>query len=164
MQAYKLVLTMSATPPPGQPTTPPTPTSVPPPKKDRPELDDDTRRFYSRVIGWLVLALIVAYAGLQMPLPWRLVTIAASLVGVSVAVFLLVRAIRKKLPITIMVGALIFITCFAFLLFSAGFQAIFWDASVQFEECLRSAVTERATQRCYENYEHNMLDSIPGLR
>lgn len=155
---------MSATPPPGQPTTPPTPNPVKPPKKERPELDDDTRRSYSRIIGWLVLALIIAYAGLQMPLPWRLVTIAASLAGVSVAVILLVRSIRRRLPVTIMVGALIFITCFGFLLFSAGFQAIFWDASVQFDECLRSAVTERATQRCYDTYEQNMLDSIPGLR
>jgi hypothetical protein len=156
---------MSAAPPPDQPTTPPTPSPVKPSKKkERPELDDDTRRSYARIIGWLVLALVIAYAGLQMPVPWRLATIAASLVGVSVAVFLLVRSIRRKLPVTIMVGALVFITCFGFFLFTAGFQAIFWEASVQFDECLRSAVTERATQRCYDTYEQDMLDSIPGLR
>ncbi|WP_147383487.1 hypothetical protein [Nesterenkonia natronophila] len=133
-------------------------------RKERPELDDDTRRSYARLIGWLVLALVIAYAGLQMPLPWRLATIAASLVGVSLAVFLLVRSLRRRLPITIMVGALVFFTCFGFFLFTAGFQAIFWEASVQFDECLRSSVTERATQRCYDAYEQNMLDSIPGLR
>jgi hypothetical protein len=156
---------MSATPPPDQPTTPPTPSHVKPSKKkERPELDDDTRRSYARIIGWLVLALVIAFAGLQMPVPWRLATIAASLVGVSVAVFLLVRSIRRKLPVTIMVGALVFITCFGFFLFTAGFQAIFWEASVQFDECLRGAVTERATQRCYDTYEQDMLDSIPGLR
>jgi hypothetical protein len=156
---------MSATPPPGQPTTPPTPSPVKPSKKtERPELDDDTRQSYARIIGWLVLALVIAYAGLQMPLPWRLATIAASLVGVTVAVFLLVRSIRRKLPVTIMVGALVFVTCFGFFLFTAGLQAIFWEASVQFDECLRSSVTERTTQRCYDTYEQDMLDSIPGLR
>lgn len=164
MQAYKLVTTMSATPPPGQPTTPPTPDPAKPPKKERPELDDDARRLYSRVIGWLVLGLVIAYAGLQMPLPWRIVTIVASLAGLSIAVFLLVRSIRRKLPVTIMVGALIFMTCFGFLLFSAGFQAVFWEASIQFDECLSSAVTERSTQLCYDTYEQDMLDSIPGLR
>ncbi|TLP74091.1 hypothetical protein [Nesterenkonia sphaerica] len=156
---------MSATPPPGQPTTPPPPKpQQPSQKKQRPELDDDASRSYARLIGWLVLALVIAYAGLQMPLPWRLVTIAASVVGVSVAVFLLVRSIRRRLPVTLMVGALVFVTCFGFFLLTAAFQAVFWEASVQFDECLRSAVTERSTARCYDTYEQDMLNSIPGLR
>ncbi|WP_150461912.1 hypothetical protein [Nesterenkonia ebinurensis] len=156
---------MSATPPPGQPTTPPVPRpdKTAKDRKDRPKFDDETRRFYSRFIGWLILALIIGYAGLQMPLPWRLVTIAASLAGLAGAVVLLVHAIRKKLVMSTTVASVIFIVCFGFFLFSASFQAVFWEASVQFDQCLRSAVTERSTQACYDEYEQNMFDSIPGI-
>lgn len=161
---------MSASPPPGQPTTPPVPGSDKPrpdkPSKDRrerPEVDDETRRFYSRFIGWLVLALIIGYAGLQLPLPWRLVTIAAALAGLAGAVVLLVHAIRKRLMMTTTIASVIFLVCFGFFLFSAAFQLVFWEASVQFDECLRSSVTERSTQACYDEYEQNMFDSIPGV-
>ena len=38
---------------------------------------EQTRVFYSRFLGWLVLAIILGYAGLQMPLPWRLLSVPA---------------------------------------------------------------------------------------
>lgn len=155
---------MSATPPPDRPTTPPAQNPNTPSKNDRPELDEETRRSYSRFIGWLLLVLIIAYAGLQMPLPWRLVTIAASLAGVVGAVVLLVQSIRRKLPAVMLIGAVIFLLCCGFFLFTAGMQAIFWEASVQFDDCLRSAVTERASARCFDEYEQDMLGTIPGLR
>lgn len=155
---------MSATPPPGQPTTPPAQNPSTSPNKNRPELDEDARRLYSRFIGWLLLALIIAYAGLQMPLPWRLVTIVVSLGGAVGAAALLVQSIRKKLPPAVLIGAVILMACCGFFLFTAGTQAIFWEASVQFDTCLNSAVTERATSRCFDEYEQNMFDSIPGMR
>lgn len=137
-------------------------TAHPPPARS--ELDEQTRRFYSRFIGWLLLALIIGYAGLQMPLPWRLVTIAACLAGVVGAAVLLVQSIRKKLPATVLLGAVIFLVSCGFFLLSAGMQAIFWDASVMFDDCMRSAVTERAASRCFDEYEQNMLGSVPGMR
>ncbi|WP_120003255.1 hypothetical protein [Nesterenkonia muleiensis] len=154
---------MSATPPPGQP-APPAQNPNTSPKKNRPELDEDARRFYSRFIGWLLLALIIAYGGLQMPLPWRLVTIVVSLGGAIGAAALLVQSIRRKLPPAVLIGSVILLVCCGFFLFTAGVQAIFWEASVQFDNCLRSAVTERATSRCFDQYEQDMIGSIPGMR
>lgn len=157
---------MTANPPPGHqmgpPNTPPKPGA--PSKKERPEPSEEERRFYARFIGWLLLGLIIGYAGLQMPLPWRLVTIAACLAGFAGAITLLVLAIRKKLPAMVLIGSLIFAFSCGYFLMVAGMQAIFWDASVQFDDCLRSAVTERAIERCFTEYEQDIIGTVPGIR
>lgn len=161
---------MTANPPPpgqqpghqtGQPTPP---KSGAPSKKEKPEPSEEERRFYARYIGWLLLALIVGYAGLQMPLPWRLVTIAASLAGLAGAITLLVLAIRKKLPAMVLIGSVIFAFSCGYFLLLAGMQTVFWEASVEFDDCMRSAITERATDRCFTEYEQDIIGTVPGLR
>lgn len=152
---------MSATPPTGEPTTPPVP--GPSPSKRGPELDDERRRFYSRFLGWLLLTIILGYAGLQMPLPWRVVTVVASLAGVIGGVWLLVAALRKRLPALMPIAAILVVACSGFFLLTAGMQVIFWDATATFEECMNSAVTERATSRCFDEYEQDVFNSVPGI-
>lgn len=125
--------------------------------------DEQTRVFYSRFLGWLVLAIILGYAGLQMPLPWRLLSVAAGLFGVVGGVVLFIQSLRRKLSAIVLIGAvLVTLTCALFLL-TASMQLIFWDASAGFEECMRAAVTQRAVDRCYSDYEEDMLSVIPGM-
>ncbi|NLS10000.1 cytochrome d ubiquinol oxidase subunit II [Nesterenkonia sp. MY13] len=119
-------------------------------------MDEETRARYRRWLGWLVLALVLGYAGLEMPMPWRVVTIVASLAGVIGAIVLLVKCLRAKAPAMLSVSAVVVMVCCGFFLLSAVMQAIFWNASVEFDECLRTAVTERATNACYEDYEQSI--------
>ena len=125
--------------------------------------DEQTRVFYSRFLGWLVLAIIVAYAGLQMPLPWRLMTLVAALIGVVGGVVLLVHCIRRKLSSLILIGAVMVTLSCSFFLVTAGVQTIFWEASATFDECMRSALTERSLNHCYSQYEQDIFSSIPGV-
>lgn len=126
-------------------------------------MDEETRLFYSRFLGWLILAIVLGYAGLQMPLPWRLLSVAAGLFGVVGGVVLFVQCLRRKLSAVVLIGAVLVTVCCGLFLLTASLQLIFWDASAGFEECMRTAVTQRALDRCYSNYEEDMLSVLPGL-
>lgn len=130
----------------------------------RPPADESTRIFYSRLLGWLVLAMIVAYAGLQMPMPWRVMTVIVGGLGVVGGVVLFVSCIRRRLSTLVLIGSvLVTLSCGLFLIV-AGAQTLFWEASVAFDECVRSAVTQRSVNHCYSQYEQDILSSIPGAQ
>lgn len=127
------------------------------------DLDEKTFRFYGRFTGWLVLALLLSYLGLQLPLPWRLLAVVAGLLGVVGGVILLVQCFRKKLPVMMHISAVAALLCCGIFTFTATSQVIFWQATVDFEECRASALTERSMDRCLLDYEDGMMSSIPGL-
>ncbi|MGO1524369.1 MAG: hypothetical protein ACTHWO_05310 [Nesterenkonia sp.] len=151
---------MSSTPPHGQPSGPSKPSS---PDPKRPTAEEEKRSYYSQFLGWLVLAIIVAYAGMQMPLPWRLMTLAAALVGVVGGVVLFVHCIRRKLSAVVLIGAVLVTLSCGLLLTTAGMQTIFWEASVSFDECMRSALTQRSMDQCTSQYEEEIFSSISGV-
>lgn len=126
-------------------------------------LSDDARRFYAQWTGWLVLAIVIGYAGLQMPLPWRIVTAVAALAGITGGIALFVQAIRRRLSALTLASAVAVTLCCGVFLVSAGTQLLFWEASAAYDACLSSAVTERATDRCYSDYEDAVMSSIPGV-
>lgn len=127
------------------------------------DLEPETFRRYARFTGWLVLALIVAYIGLQAPLPYRLLAVVAGLAGTAGGVVLLVQAIRKRLPALIHVSAAAAILCCGIFAATATAQAMFWGATAEFDECRANALTERSMTQCHLDYEDAMLTSIPGM-
>ncbi|WP_300343648.1 hypothetical protein [Nesterenkonia sp.] len=148
---------MTATPPPSGPAAGSSGS------RPRPPADEDTQRYYSRFLGWLVLAIILGYAGLQFPLPWRAVTVLASAAGLVGAVVLFIHCVRRRLSALMLIGAVMVSLCCGTFLVSAGAQLVFWEASAEFESCLNSAVTQRATDQCLDDYEQNIVSSIPGM-
>ena len=138
--------------------------STPSPGRSRAtDLDESTFRFYGRFTGWLVLALLLSYLGLQLPLPWRLLAVVAGLVGFIGGIILLVQCFRKRLPLMMHISAIAALLCCGIFTFTAGSQAIFWEATVDFDDCQASALTERSMDRCLLEYEDGMMSSIPGL-
>lgn len=127
------------------------------------DLDRDTFRRYARFTGWLALTLIVAYIGLQAPLPYRLLAVVAGFVGVVGGVVLLVQAIRRRLPALIHVSALAAIVCCGMFAATASAQVMFWGATAEFDQCRANALTERSMTQCYLDYEDQMLTTIPGM-
>lgn len=128
-----------------------------------PQGEAEALRNYSKYLGWLVLAIIVAYAGLQLPLPWRIVTILAGLIGLVGSIMLFIRCVRHRLPAMIYISSIVTASCCVFFLLTASTQAVFWEASVTFDDCLDAAVTDRAENLCYTEYEEDIMSSIPGI-
>lgn len=127
------------------------------------ETDPEVLRRWSRSTGWLVLALVLAYIGLQVPLPWRLITPIAGLAGVVGGIVLLVAAIRRRLPPMIRVSAVVGILCCGLFGLTGGAQAIFWEATATYDECRAEALTQRSSDQCLSDYEEDMLSTIPGM-
>lgn len=158
---------MSVTPPQGDQQTPPQSSDS---DDDRPgrrrravDLDPETLRRHARFTGWLILALIVSYLGLQLPLPYRLLAVVAGMAGAVGAVILLIRCIRHRLPAMITVSATAALVCCGIFGVTASAQALFWGATVEFDQCRDQALTERSLAQCYVEYEESMLTTIPGL-
>lgn len=150
---------MGAAPPPERSSGPSQPGG---PNRRRHPADETARIYYSRFLGWLILAIIVAYVGLQMPLPWRVMTALAALIGVVGGLVLFVQCIRRKLPALVLIGAvLVTLSCGLFLA-TAGMQLIFWEASATFDECMRSALTQRSVNDCSTQYQDDIFSSLTG--
>lgn len=122
----------------------------------------EARRPYARMTLWLLLAVIVSYAGLQAPLPYRLVAVAAGLAGVAGGIILVVQSLRRKLSVLMLISGMVSVLACGMFAGTASVQALFWNATVEFDECQASALTERSMNRCFVEYEENMLDSVPS--
>lgn len=127
------------------------------------DLEPETFRGYARFTGWLVLALVVSYIGLQLPLPYRLLAVVAGLAGVVGAVVLLVQCIRRRLPTLIYVSAVATLLACGIFATTAAAQTLFWGATAEFDQCRSQALTERSMAQCYADYEESMLSMIPGM-
>lgn len=127
------------------------------------ETDPEVLRRWSRSTGWLVLALVLAYIGLQVPLPWRLITPVAGLAGVVGGIVLLVMAIRRRLPAMIHVSAVAGILCCGLFGLTGAAQAVFWEATAAYDECRAESLTQQSSDQCLDDYEEDMLSTIPGM-
>ncbi|WP_156837330.1 hypothetical protein [Nesterenkonia alba] len=165
---------MSASPPPGQPNQPVLPPVVPPPGKNSadprrgnprqkdPQQQAADARYASRFLGWLVLAIILAWGGFQLPLPWKIITPVAALAGIATAVVLFIQCVRRRLPVFIYIATVLATVCCGFFLLIGGFQLVFWEATAEFDACRETAVTDRALRQCAVDYEQRVISSIPG--
>lgn len=151
---------MSVTPPQRPSQEPQKPTR----RRRAADLKPETFAFYGRFTGWLLLALILSYIGLQLPLPYRLLAVVAGLAGVAGAIALLVQSIRRKLPLLMYISACAVLICCGMFALVGGAQTMFWQATSEFDECRDLALTDSSLNQCFVDYEDNMLTSIPGLR
>lgn len=142
--------------PAGEPTTPPTP------KQPKRSVDPEDMRAHLRFTGWILLAILLAWSALQLPLPYSIAAIPAGLSGVVLGIVLFIRCIRQKLPALIWPLAIVTVLGCGFFALSAGMQVIFWEQTAAFEACIDSAVTDRAISGCYTDYEQSIYSRLTG--
>lgn len=156
---------MSTTPPAGPPETRGTAPRRPSRRNRRTqELEPEEFRRCARSTGWLLLAIIVSYIGLQMPLPYRLLALVAGLVGLVGGILFLVQCFRHRLPALMHVSAIAAVLCCGMFTMTATVQTVFWQATATFDECVDGALTERSEMQCYSDLEDDMTGLFPGMR
>lgn len=127
------------------------------------DLEPEEFRSGSRSIGWLLLAIIVSYTGLQLPLPWRLLALIAGLAGLVAGVVFLVQCFRRRLPALMHISAIAAVLCCGMFTMTATVQTVFWQATAAFDDCVDSALTERSERQCYTELEDDMTGLFPGM-
>ncbi|GAB3850365.1 hypothetical protein [Nesterenkonia populi] len=148
---------MTTTPPSGgQPGTTTSPSGAPAGGQRSPE----KLRADLKWLGWGMLAVVIAWGTAQLPLPYKLLAVAAGLAGIALGVLMLVRSVRVKAGAMMHLAAVFTGLCCGLLGISAGAQALFWEATAEFEACTERAVTDRAHNQCLQDYEDSMLSPL----
>ncbi len=105
---------------------------------------------------------MLTWGGFQLQLPLKLLAVPAGLAGVAVGTFMVIRAVRTKAGAMLLLsGVFTALSCGLFGV-SAGAQALFWEATSEFEACTDRAVTDRALNQCQQEYEDAILRPFPG--
>ncbi|MDI3331331.1 MAG: hypothetical protein QJR09_11465 [Micrococcus sp.] len=112
---------------------------------------------------WLAGMLLLTYLASVLPLPWKVVSLAFAAAGIAFGILALVRTARLPAPWLLRVGAVAGMAGCALFGFVAASQIVFWEATTAFEDCTAGAITERALERCSQEYtEHLARFTVPA--
>jgi hypothetical protein len=105
---------------------------------------------------WLAGMLLLTYLASVLPLPWKVVSLAFAAAGIVFGILCLVRTARVPAPWVLRVGAVAGMAGCALFGFVAASQIVFWEATTSFEDCTAGAITERALERCGQEYTERL--------
>lgn len=125
--------------------------------------DPGLARYHSLrdALVWLAGMLLLTYLASVLTLPWKVASLAFAAAGIVFGILSLVRTARIPAPWVLRVGALAGMAGCALFGFVAAAQIVFWEATTRFEDCTAGAITERALERCSQEYTEH-LAGFPG--
>ena len=107
------------------------------------------------------LLMAVAYAASFASLPWRLVGLPFALAGLAVGFITCLKAfgnpgagfLRLAAPIATLACGMVAATL--------GAQALFYQQSLEYQQCMENALTLGSQQQCLTNLQHQLLPDPP---
>ncbi|NKX53183.1 hypothetical protein [Arthrobacter mobilis] len=124
------------------------------------ELQSSTALFL-RMLLLLVLATLLAY---PLPLPWKVVAPVLGIATAVVAIIGLRRAVRARATGTLRTVFILGLVVSLFFILTSLAQVVFWPLTADYEQCIRSALTQTAQDRCMAEYEQRLQDLSTFLR
>ncbi|MFD1211830.1 hypothetical protein ACFQ36_07230 [Arthrobacter sp. GCM10027362] len=118
-------------------------------------------RLFLRVLFLLVLATLLAY---PLPLPWKVAAPALGIAAVVVSIVGLARARRAREAGSLRAIFVLGLVVSLFFVVTALAQVAFWPLTAEYEQCMRSALTHTAQERCTADYEQRLQDLSNILR
>ncbi|MCG2620690.1 hypothetical protein LVY72_02055 [Arthrobacter sp. I2-34] len=118
-------------------------------------------RLYLRMLLLLVLATLLAHA---LPLPWKVASPVLGIAAAVVAIIGLTRALRMKASGNLRAIFVVGLVTSLFLMVISLAQVAFWPMTAEYEQCVRSALTRSAQERCMVEYQQHLQDLSNVLR
>jgi hypothetical protein len=120
--------------------------------------DPELARYHSlrNALVWLAGMLLLTYLTSVLPLPWKAGSLAFAAAGIVFGILSLVRTARLPEPWLLRVGAAAGMVGCGLFGFVAASQIVFWEATTTFEDCTAGAITERALERCGQQYSEQL--------
>lgn len=131
---------------------PPTPT----PDKATDEQLASTRT-YQR---WFMLLLLGTLLTSNLMLPWKLLGLILGMAALTMGILALVKAVRHKLPTFLKITTVIGLAATLFLTLGTAASVLLWPITAEYEECMRTALTNAAQRTCTEQLS-NLGGMIP---
>lgn len=107
----------------------------------------------SRSVLHFGLFMLAAVLTMQVPLPWQLISIAFALGAVVVGLRALIRVFRQQIRGMISVLLIFGLLLSGMLLVTGLGNLALWDEQMERQQCLRSALTVAAQDRCERAYQ-----------
>ncbi|GAA4108050.1 hypothetical protein [Enteractinococcus coprophilus] len=116
------------------------------------------RRQVANGILWLVAALVATYAGLALPLPYKVIAPAFALAAVIAAVRIFRLAARGQDTMLVWLAGTAGLLGALFYGGIATSQIMLWEPTAAYEQCLAKALTDTAVARCEAAYTTSLWD------
>lgn len=116
------------------------------------------RRQIANGILWLVAALVATYAGLALPLPYKVIAPVFALAAVVASVRIFRLASRGEHTMLVWLAGTAGLLGALFYGGVATSQIILWEPTATYEHCLAEALTETAYARCDADYMTSLWD------
>jgi hypothetical protein len=116
---------------------------------------------YLRMLLLLVVATLLAHA---LPLPWKVASPVLGIVAAVVSIIGLTRALRVKAPGNLRAIFVVGLVVSLFLVLLSLAQVAFWPLTAEYEQCIRSALTQSVQDRCMVEYQQHLQDLSNVLR
>ncbi|MBE9402680.1 hypothetical protein M4D54_04795 [Brachybacterium sp. p3-SID1565] len=116
-----------------------------------------------RLLGALSFALLAAWLLMLAPLPYSLLSGLAGLIALVLLIPLIVTAFREGRRGMAIFSAVVGVPATLLIVLGTVTSLVFYGPTVQREECVRTAITERAKSQCAQEAQESMTDWITGL-
>lgn len=116
------------------------------------------RRQLADGILWLVAALVATYAGLALPLPYKVIAPVFALAAVIVSVRIFRLAAKGQHTMLVWLAGTAGLLGALFFGGVATSQIILWQPTAAYEQCLAEALTDTARVQCQAQYTASLWD------
>ncbi|PMC76286.1 hypothetical protein [Brachybacterium sp. UMB0905] len=125
--------------------------------------DDTSLTRQRRLLGGMVIAMLSAWLLSLASLPWKLLAGAAALVALVLLVMLVVSALRNGRIGTALFAVLLGIPATLLIIAGTGMGIVFYGPMSEYEQCLDTAITERARAACNDQAQNSIIEWFSGV-
>lgn len=116
-----------------------------------------------RLLGALTVTLLASWVLMLMPLPYSLLSGAAGLAAFVLLIPLIVSAFRQGRRGMAIFSAVVGVPATLMIVLGTVVSLLFYGPTADREECLRTAITERARTQCMQDAQTSMIDWFSSL-
>lgn len=117
-----------------------------------------TRRGVANGMLWLVAALLATYAGVVLPLPYKVIAPIFALAAVVAAIRVFRLASKGQHTMLVWFAGTVGLLGALFYGGVATSQIILWEPTRQYEQCMAQALTDTRQAQCESQYSASLWD------
>lgn len=134
-----------------------------PGRPEKPKPTPEQLAGVSRSVLHFGLFMLAAVLTMQVPLPWQLISIAFAAGALVVGIRALLRVFRQQIRGMISVLLIFGLLLSGMLLVTSLSNVAVWDEQMERQQCMRSAITVAAQDRCEQTYQQAIEERFGDL-
>lgn len=125
--------------------------------------EDRIARRYRRSVGALALTLLLSWLLMVAPLPYSLLSGVTGLVALVLAIVMASAAWQQGRRSSAVMALVFGVPAALVLVAGAGFSALFYGPTKEYQDCMATALTEQAVAQCEAGVEDSTASWVTQL-